>query len=167
MACENVARLMKIKMKQKIWMEYFVWNFWKFSIFCGEKELFPLPPKISIYPPKIPKSLNKNLNLPIQFQSIQLLSFHYNPIQLHCSPQPHCLYLKKSPSPKSKNYRKTLINYRIPITKMLQFCPSFGASLPSSTPRQPFLATFLGFWRTLSLLVYSHSALRLKRLLRG
>lgn len=89
------------------------------------------------------KSQSPNKN-PIYLSSF----FHYNPIQLHCtniSVSLTSLLPQKSPPPKSKNYRKTLINYRISITKMLQFCPGFGASLPSSTQRQPFLATFLGF----------------------
>lgn len=81
----------------------------------------------------------QNLNLPIQIQSIQLVSFHYNPIQLHCFPSASLSLPQKSPSPKSKNYRKTLINYRISITKMLQFCPGFGASLLQAPQDSHFL----------------------------
>lgn len=91
---------------------------------------------------KSKKSLNKNLNLSTKIQSIYLVSFHYNLIQLHCSNisrQPHCLSLKNLPLSKSKNYRKTLINYRITITKMLQFCPSFGASLLQALKDSHFL----------------------------
>lgn len=119
--------------------------FGNFQFFVEKKNFSPSLQKSPNPNPnqkKIPKSLSKNLNLPIQFQSLQLVSFHYNLIQLHCSNisrQPHCLSLKKSTSPKSKNYRKTLINYRIPITKMLQFCPGFGASLLQALKDSHFL----------------------------
>ena len=143
---------MKIKMKQNNRIVIFFSEiFGNLQFFVEKKNFFPSLQKSPNPNPnlkKIPKSPNKNLNLPIQIQSIYLLFFHYNLIQLHCtniSVSLTSLLPQKSPPPKSKNYRKTLRNYRISITKMLQFCPGFGASLPSSTPRQPFLATFLGF----------------------
>lgn len=66
------------------------------------------PNPITIYP---------TCFLPLQPHTVAL--FQYLPSASLSLPQ-------KSPSPKSKNYRKTLINYRISITKMLQSAPVLG-----------------------------------------
>lgn len=138
---ENVANNVKIKMRQINLNGIFCLKFLEIFNFLWRKRTFPLPPKIP-QPKKIPKSLDKNLNLstkisiylscflPLQPNTVAL--FQYLPSASLSLPQ-------KSPSPKSKNYRKTLINYRIPITKMLQFCPSFGASLLQALKDSHFL----------------------------
>ena len=89
--------------------------------------------KISIYP-------TKSQNLPIQipiyptcFLPLQPHTVPISPLSLTVSPS------KNLPLQNPKNYRKTLRNYRIPITKMLQFCPSFGASLLQALKDSHFL----------------------------
>ena len=114
-----------------------------------EKKNFSSSLQKTSQPKKIPKSIQQNLNLSTKIsisksksQSIYLLSSHYSLTQLHCtniSRQPHGLSLKKSPNPNPKNYRKTLINYRISITKMLQFCPGSRASLLQAPQDSHFL----------------------------
>lgn len=142
MACENVARVVKMKIKtEKSDCNILSEIFGNFQFFVEKKNFSPSLQKS----PNLKKSQNPSTKISIpqqKSQSIYLVSFHYNLIQLHCSNisrQPHCLSLKNPPSPKSKNYRKTLINYRIPITKMLQFCPGFGASLLQALKDSHFL----------------------------
>lgn len=125
--------------------------FGNLQFFAEKKNFSPSLQKSSNPNPnlkKIPKSLNKNLIsqqksqspnpipiyptcfLPLQPNTVAL--FQYLPSASLSLPQ-------KSPNPKSKNYRKTLRNYRISITKMLQFCPSFGASLLQALKDSHFL----------------------------
>ena len=82
---------------------------------------------------KIPKSLNPNSNLSNLFPSITASYSSIASLSLTVSPS------KNLPLQNPKNYRKTLINYRISITKMLQFCPSFGASLLQALKDSHFL----------------------------
>lgn len=125
--------------------------FGNLQFFVEKKNFSPSLQKSPNPNPNLKKSQNlsnKNLNLPTKIQSIYLLSSITTSYSctVPISPSASRLSLpQKPPNPKSKNYRKTLTNYRISITKMLQFCPGFGGFSPSSTQRQPFLATFLGF----------------------
>ena len=82
---------------------------------------------------KIPKSPNPNSNLSNLFPSITASYSCIASLSLTVSPS------KNLPLQNPKNYRKTLINYRISITKMLQFCPSFGASLLQALKDSHFL----------------------------
>ena len=93
-------------------------------------------PKISLQKSQSP---SKNLNLPIQIPIYPTCFLPLEPNTIALLPSASLSLPQKSPNPKSKNYRKTLRNYRIPITKMLQFCPSFGASLLQALKDSHFL----------------------------
>ena len=89
---------------------------------------------------KISISLQKSQNLsnkipiyPTCFLPLQPHTVPISPLSLTVSPS------KNLPIQNPKNYRKTLRNYRIAITKMLQFCPSFGASLLQALKDSHFL----------------------------
>lgn len=122
MACENVARIMKIKMRQKksewnIFYEIFgnLQFFVEKKNFSPSLQKSPNPnpnlKKSQNLSPKIPKSLNKNLNLstkisiyptcflPLQPNTVAL--FQYLPSASLSLPQ-------KSTSPKSKKLSKNI-----------------------------------------------------------
>lgn len=148
MACENVARVVKMKIKtEKSDCNILSEIFGNFQFFVEKKNFSPSLQK-SPNLKKSKKSLNKNLNpstkisiylscfLPLQPNTVALFQY---------LPSASLSLAQKSPLSKIQKLSKNINKLSNTNNKNVTILPWFWGFSPSSTQRQPFLATFLGF----------------------